>query len=1313
MAQKFLNGIDVSSTTVINGDNLSSGSTVLDVQGSQGQLFSVTNNLTGDLFSVSDVSGVPILNVNSSGAVKLDGYIDSDLEVHGQLKITSDGSNAVTFTESGNGDFTIDAPDDIRIDAGGGDVVLRAAGTEFSRLKFNNPGLNIESSQTNSNLYLSPDGTGNVYANTDTFIVNATEGEAASILLRTDEGDDDGDDWYIYNGTDNTLNFRNDISGSQVNLFTLTPHATSSSSIANFAGKINATSGSGHAFMLGNSNNTTTADTSGLRLHQTSYTDGRWSHRFRKYDQGAGVPLYIDASGNTANIFTALARFGTYSGEDKAFEVFGKAKATHFYGDGSNLTNVPVGAHNHDTLYSRKYTFSPGSNANSNRVYVKLFTLADYDASVVGKLSAAGDYGDSDRATYEIQIATRNNISFDVYQLSKDAVSDDYEFFYKEVSSTYEIWCKMGDYNQPNTFTKFSDYGTVTYNFDSETTTEPSSLTSVTKYNMYHEGHKPTPSEIGAAADTVVNQSDFVSKANGGTFGGNVTIKHASSPSLTFTDDSPDPDNVGKISVANNYMDYSLDNTDVTDSSRMRFRLDGANTVEILPNTTYFRQTNIHLQNTAVSNINFSKNAAITAGDDIGKINFRATNDECGNYISGANIICEGDGTWDLSSINNAPTRLKIQLRNSSGAIQNAMMLSSNLNANFYGDLTVAGDLIVSGTTTTLNTTTVEVEDNILQLNTTQGTPDTATAATSGISIYRGVDENDVVITQASLIFDDGDDTWDLTNNLVVAGTVIANGVTLTGDQTLPTDFVSAANGGTFAGSVNVAETLAVGSGSSRFIWHSGTSLVSGSGTANATEIDWKQDTHYIPSLAYAFRVNLVVQGTGTDTGASYIVYYNNTDAEWKVRYITLAGTSSNHAQLTMVTDSTGPYMAAYHTHSGDYNIRYFVETFDSGDQDMDGHTFGSDFHWQRNNDTLSYSEGDIIINGSTSDAGAVTPRTLEFTTNPTVAGLAGSSGYQIGEICFTGKDSSTNAAGKYSRIRGSIVDSNTTVQGSGGEGGKLQFTLLKHDGGAQPRVEYDILTLTPLVADVDGQLDVSGNIRLIGGGTIEAPSSNGAENLILKAAGGVDVIIDSNGNGGDNEIFRVMHHTSTVLFEVQEGGEVRFQDGIRISGTEDRISSVGSSMYIGGGGFGNSLVQFSGKPIPDSSYSFDFGASNRYWNQCYLGTVHLKSALLSNQENTDIDTGAEVVAEVAHATYTAAFFDFVVKKGTNVRSGTVYACHDGDTTPLVEFTETSTQDLGDTSDVVLSVDISGANMRLLATVASDDWSVKSLIRAI
>jgi hypothetical protein len=52
-----------------------SGSVVFDVQGSFGQLFSITDNLIGDIFSVADISGIPILNVNSNGNVDVDGEL--------------------------------------------------------------------------------------------------------------------------------------------------------------------------------------------------------------------------------------------------------------------------------------------------------------------------------------------------------------------------------------------------------------------------------------------------------------------------------------------------------------------------------------------------------------------------------------------------------------------------------------------------------------------------------------------------------------------------------------------------------------------------------------------------------------------------------------------------------------------------------------------------------------------------------------------------------------------------------------------------------------------------------------------------------------------------------------------------------------------------------------------------------------------------------------------------------------------------------------------------------------------------------------
>jgi hypothetical protein len=108
-------------------------------------------------------------------------------------------------------------------------------------------------------------------------------------------------------------------------------------------------------------------------------------------------------------------------------------------------------------------------------------------------------------------------------------------------------------------------------------------------------------------------------------------------------------------------------------------------------------------------------------------------------------------------------------------------------------------------------------------------------------------------------------------------------------------------------------------------------------------------------------------------------------------------------------------------------------------------------------------------------------------------------------------------------------------------------------------------------------------------------------------------------------------------------------------------------------------------------------------------GALYIGSRGIYQQENTDV-SGLELVANASTSLYRAAFFDYVIQKAGNVRAGTVFACNDGGS---VEYTETSTNDIGDTSDVVLSVDISGGNMRLLADAATSGWSVKSLIRAI
>jgi len=111
------------------------------------------------------------------------------------------------------------------------------------------------------------------------------------------------------------------------------------------------------------------------------------------------------------------------------------------------------------------------------------------------------------------------------------------------------------------------------------------------------------------------------------------------------------------------------------------------------------------------------------------------------------------------------------------------------------------------------------------------------------------------------------------------------------------------------------------------------------------------------------------------------------------------------------------------------------------------------------------------------------------------------------------------------------------------------------------------------------------------------------------------------------------------------------------------------------------------------------------------VGSILIDKVILSNQENLDVDSGdLRVITSLPSATHDAAFFDFIIKKGTNRRAGTVFAVHNGTD---VEFTETSTGDIGNTEEVILSVDLSGGNIRLLAETQTNDWIIKTLVRGL
>ena len=108
-------------------------------------------------------------------------------------------------------------------------------------------------------------------------------------------------------------------------------------------------------------------------------------------------------------------------------------------------------------------------------------------------------------------------------------------------------------------------------------------------------------------------------------------------------------------------------------------------------------------------------------------------------------------------------------------------------------------------------------------------------------------------------------------------------------------------------------------------------------------------------------------------------------------------------------------------------------------------------------------------------------------------------------------------------------------------------------------------------------------------------------------------------------------------------------------------------------------------------------------------GDINIINANISNQEGT-IPIGTTTVASVSSTTYSSMAIDYVVKNGLNLRSGTIIACHDGTNTV---YTETSTPDIGSTTDITFAVAVSGADFKLEATVLLAGWTVKTLVRAL
>jgi hypothetical protein len=101
---------------------------------------------------------------------------------------------------------------------------------------------------------------------------------------------------------------------------------------------------------------------------------------------------------------------------------------------------------------------------------------------------------------------------------------------------------------------------------------------------------------------------------------------------------------------------------------------------------------------------------------------------------------------------------------------------------------------------------------------------------------------------------------------------------------------------------------------------------------------------------------------------------------------------------------------------------------------------------------------------------------------------------------------------------------------------------------------------------------------------------------------------------------------------------------------------------------------------------------------------------LLTTRKITQTNSGSFIVYSIPTGSYDGAFIEYTIKSGSNARAGTIMSTWAGSS---IEFTETTTMDIGNTNPVSLSMILSGSNAVLTGSSSIGSWVSRFIVRAI
>jgi hypothetical protein len=108
--------------------------------------------------------------------------------------------------------------------------------------------------------------------------------------------------------------------------------------------------------------------------------------------------------------------------------------------------------------------------------------------------------------------------------------------------------------------------------------------------------------------------------------------------------------------------------------------------------------------------------------------------------------------------------------------------------------------------------------------------------------------------------------------------------------------------------------------------------------------------------------------------------------------------------------------------------------------------------------------------------------------------------------------------------------------------------------------------------------------------------------------------------------------------------------------------------------------------------------------------SIFIGESLLQTFQNQNVAGNDNQIASVSSSLYTATFFEYVIHSGSNLRAGNLVSTHYNGQT---EYYDQSTQDIGDTSTVILRTEVQGDSLVLLANSNLGIWNIKTFVKGL